>query len=86
MTRPLLLCGLMLALVVPTVSAQANATGPAVAALVKTVGRGLSERSACRRRSPAHPARGGRQIRTEAGRAVVALKRSGALVLSDHAQ
>ena len=84
MTRLLFLCGSVLALVVPTVSAQTNASGPAVAALVKTeglvylndqpVGAGAQ-----------HIALGDvARIRTDAGRAVVSLKRGGALVLADH--
>jgi hypothetical protein len=75
----------MLALVVPTVSAQANATGPAVAALVQTEGVVYLNDQPVAAGAPPITLGEVAKIRTDAGRAVVALKRSGALVLSDHA-
>ena len=84
MTRLLLLCGLMLALVVPIVSAQTNASGPAVATLVKTEGVvHLNDQPVAAGASPIALGEVAK-IRTDVGRAVVSLKRGGALLLADH--
>ena len=83
MTRFLLLCASILALVGSTVSAQTTASGPAVATLVKTEGVVYLNDQPVAAGAPPIALGEVAKIRTDAGRAVVSLKRSGVLVLAD---